>query len=534
MRHGDIEQTVMGTANDVPLLDVRGVYKRFSGLVANQNVSLSIAPGEIHALLGENGAGKTTLVKIIYGLLSADSGELRWRGNPMKIAGPADARRLGVGMVFQHFSLFNSMSVLENVALAMTKRVKMAPLRETIISISQRYGLPIDPDRKVYTLSVGERQRIEIIRCLLQKPSLLILDEPTSVLTPGETRELFSTLRKLRTEGCAILYITHKLAEIRELCQIATILRHGEVAARCNPKEETPSTLSKMMIGETPIIPRRTCHVTAKEPKIVVKGLSQISHDSDGKGLEDISFSICRGQIFGIAGLAGNGQQELMRVLTGEVRLTNLPETIWIDTLPVSHLGPSERRAMGIGFVPEQRLGYGAVSELSIVDNSFLTANSRSGLSSRGWLNRAAIRKFATRIVERFDVRTSDIGLEAGSLSGGNLQKFIVGREIIQKPGVLLIHQPTWGVDAGAAAAIHQAILDLADQGCAVLLISQDLDELFLLSDCIAVINGGKLSQPVSISEMSVEVVGQLMGDGWENPPFNMDSKLNGGANVEA
>jgi ABC-type uncharacterized transport system ATPase subunit len=505
----DANSTTGATA---PLLGLSGITKAFPGVVANDSINLNLAPGEIHALLGENGAGKSTLVKIIYGLVAPDAGEIRWRGTPVAVRGPAQARALGIGMVFQHFSLFDSMTVLENIALAMTGERDMNALRERVVRISRDYGLPLDPDRHVHSLSVGERQRIEIVRCLLQDPQLLILDEPTSVLTPGEARALFSTLRQLAGEGRTILYISHKLAEVMALCERATVLRGGRVVATCRPAEETPASLAAMMIGAAPQVPQRATASARGPVRLAVDSLDLPAEDRFAVALDGVGLEVHGGEIVGIAGIAGNGQQELMRALIGETRLRGRPDAIRIDGKPVGRLGPRARRALGVAFVPEQRIGHGAVAEMSLAENGLLGAGPAMRLARGGFVNGAALRDFAQRIVSAFDVRARGIDADAASLSGGNLQKFIVGREILQEPGVLVINQPTWGVDAGAAAAIHQALLELAGRGSAVLMISQDLDEIFLLADRIAVIGQGRLSSARPAAEMTVETIGRLMG----------------------
>ncbi|MFA7429317.1 MAG: ABC transporter ATP-binding protein [Rhodospirillaceae bacterium] len=495
-----------------PRLELRAIDKRYPGCHANKAVSLALGAGEIHALLGENGAGKSTLVKIIYGVASADSGEVLWDGQPVRVGSPADARRLGIGMVFQHFSLFDSLTVAENIALGLGTREKMDVLAARITELSARYGLPLDPRRSVHDLSVGERQRVEIIRCLLQDPKLLIMDEPTSVLTPQEVDKLFDTLRRLRAEGRTILYISHKLEEIRALCDRATVLRAGAVVATCDPRQESARSLAQMMIGSELVAAQRTAREHRdEEPRLVVEALSLSASHPFGTDLDNVSFAVRPGEIFGIAGVAGNGQGELMLALSGEHR-TPVHEAIRIDGRPVGRLGPRERRDMGMGLVPEERLGRGAVPDLSLAENALLSGYGRENLVRRGMIHFGKVNAYADRIIGAFNVIAHGRRAEARSLSGGNLQKFIIGREILQKPRLLICSQPTWGVDAGSAAAIHQALLDLRDEGAAVLVISQDLDELFTIADRIAVMSGGRLSSPRAAHDTSVEQVGLLMG----------------------
>ena len=495
-----------------PLLSLSGIVKQFPGCLANDHVDLVIGHNEIHALLGENGAGKSTLVKIIYGVMKPDAGEIRLNGEPVVVQSPAHARRLGIGMVFQHFSLFEALTVSENIALSLNDPEDRKGLQDRIAEISTSYGLPLDPSAAVHDLSVGERQRIEIVRCLLQKPKLLIMDEPTSVLTPQEVDKLFLVLRRLASEGCSILYISHKLKEIRELCEKATIMRLGRVVAHCTPAEKTSKELAELMISSElkPKDFKRDVPDDAP-PRFVVNRLTVRSDHQFGTDLKAISFSVRQGEILGIAGIAGNGQTELMDALSGEVP-AGKPETIMLDASAIGHMGPTERRKLGGCFVPEERNGHGAVTTMTLSENAFLSGNIRAHLSSMGFMNAGRTATFTQGIIDRFDVRTTGPKAEARSLSGGNLQKFLVGREVQQNPSVLVINQPTWGVDAGAAIAIYDAIVQLADGGTAIVIISQDLDEIMLLCDRIAVIAAGRMSASMPVKDATVAQIGLLMG----------------------
>ncbi|HFD17114.1 MAG TPA: ABC transporter ATP-binding protein [Rhodospirillales bacterium] len=497
-------------------LELRGITKRFPGVLANDHVDLEVRPGEIHALLGENGAGKSTLVKIVYGVLQPDEGEIRWEGRRVEIRSPHHARRLGIGMVFQHFTLFEALSVAENVALGIEQRCDRATLERRIREVSETYGLPLDPGRDVHTLSVGERQRIEILRCLLQNPKLLVMDEPTSVLTPQEVDRLFATLRRLAAEGCSILYISHKLEEVKALCERATILRGGRVVAVCDPRVETARSMAETMVGGAIREPVRPAGRLKRAPRLLVDRLSLEPEDPYGTALRDVTFAVRRGEIFGIAGVAGNGQDELLAALSGE-RPAPKPEMVRIGSARVGRLGPTARRRLGLCVIPEERNGHAAVPELTLAENALLSAHARLQLLRAGFVRRGAVAAFARRIVERFDVRTPGIEVTAGSLSGGNLQKFVVGREILQNPEVLIAAQPTWGVDAGAAAAIHAALMELAERGTAVLVISQDLDELLALTDRLAVIHAGRLSRSFETRGVEIARIGMLMA-GVEEP----------------
>ncbi|SED97237.1 nucleoside ABC transporter ATP-binding protein [Rhizobiales bacterium GAS191] len=498
-------------ADPIAQLELTGITKRFGEVLANDAVNLSARKGEIKALIGENGAGKSTLVKIIYGVQHADAGEMRFEGVPVTIANPRAARRLGIGMVFQHFSLFEPMTVLENIAVGMDQALDRRALEREVRAILDAYGLPLDIHRYVDTLSVGERQRIEIVRCLLQKPKLLIMDEPTSVLTPQEADQLFDTLRQLASQGCTVLYISHKLNEIKALCESATILRGGRVVGECDPRAETQRRIAELMIGAELRNVERPEGRSPGAARLEVQHLSLASDEPFGVDLEDISFAARGGEILGIAGVAGNGQKELMLALSGEIPASNA-SAIRLDGIAIGSLPPPARRQRGLCALPEERNGHAAVVSFSLAENTLLTARERRKLSTGGVIRGAAMRDYARAVIEAFKVKATGQDAPARSLSGGNLQKFVVGREIMQEPLVLAVDQPTWGVDAGAAAAIRQALVDLAARGSAVIVVSQDLDELLSLCDRLAVMNEGRLSEPLIVGEASIEQIGLLMG----------------------
>lgn len=494
-----------------PRLELTGITKRFPGVLANDHVGFAVHPGEIHALLGENGAGKSTLVKMIYGIMQPDAGEIRWNGTPVTVASPKAARKLGIGMVFQHFSLFEAMTVLENIALGMDSAIPARELEGRILTVMRQYGLKLEPHRIVSTLSVGERQRIEIVRALLLNPSLLIMDEPTSVLTPQEVEQLFVVLRQLAAEGCSILYISHKLHEIKALCHTATILRGGKLVATCDPQQETSRSMAEKMIGGNLKEIQRKPDRNFGAARLEVRELSLPAKGPFGTALDRIGFSVRAGEIFGIAGVAGNGQNELLLALSGEAP-SHDHGAVRVDGAELGRLTAKARRLAGIASVPEERNGHAAVPDFSLADNAVLTARDRLGMVRAGLIDLAAARTYANEVIEAFAVKTTGSGAMAESLSGGNLQKYIMGREILQKPSVMVVSQPTWGVDAGAAAAIHQALVDLAATGSAIVVISQDLDELLSLCDTLAVINEGHLSAPMRVADAKIEEIGLLMG----------------------
>jgi general nucleoside transport system ATP-binding protein len=493
----------------IPLLQATHIVKVFGTLRANDDVSISVKAGEIHALLGENGAGKSTLVKMLYGALQPTSGQFLWNGAPLEIKSPAEARKLGVGMVFQHFSLFEALTAAENIALALPGDFDLAKLSDRVRQVSKDYGLPLEPSSSVADLSVGERQRVEIVRCLLQNPKLLILDEPTSVLTPQEADQLFITLRRLASEGVAILYISHRLEEVRKLCSAATVLRHGKVVASCDPRQETPASLARMMVGSDVASVHTEKNNKAGAVRLSVHGLNFAGDAAFSVALKNINLDVRGGELVAIAGVAGNGQSEFFDAVSGE-RLSQT-DSVLIDGIACGAEDVTARRKRGAAFVPEERLGHGAVPNFKLSENIVLTRHGRAPV-----VDRAGAFGIAAQVIKAFDVRKGKVDPEARSLSGGNLQKFVVGRELDRDPKVLVVNQPTWGVDAGAAATIRQALIDLARSGSAVLVISQDLDEIFEIADRIAVISRGQLSPAVPAKELSLEKIGLLMAGAGE------------------
>jgi len=491
-----------------PRLTLRGIVKRYPSVVANDGIDLVVRAGEVHGLIGENGAGKSTLMKIAYGVVRPDAGEIEWEGRSVTLPSPAAARRLGIGMVFQHFALFETLTVAENIALSLDEKMDLAALSARIREVSREYGLPIEPDRLTHSMSVGERQRVEIVRCLLQSPRLLIMDEPTSVLTPQAVTRLFETLRRLAAEGVSILYVSHKLDEIRALCDTATVLRGGKLAGTAVPRNETNRSLARMMVGSD----LAECRLQPRVPgevRLELRELTRRTREPFGTDLQSIALEVRAGEIVGIAGVSGNGQKELLASLSGETPGCD-SGCVLIEGQRAETLDPTARRELGLTFVPEERLGRGAVPALSLADNALLTG-ARKGMVNHGLIQHGATKAFARAVIDAFKVKCGSELSIASSLSGGNLQKFIVGREVRLAPRVMVVAQPTWGVDVGAVQLIHQALIDLRDAGVAILVISEELDELFTLCDRIAVMSEGTLSAASPTSTLTVDAIGVMM-----------------------
>ena len=505
----------MNTPSPALRLELQGISKQYPAVRANDRVSLRVEPGQIHAVLGENGAGKSTMMKIIYGAVQPDEGRILWNGEAVKVTSPAHARKLGISMVYQHFSLFDTLTAAENVWLGLDKSLSLTQVAQRIEEVAHTYGLDVQAQRPVHTLSVGERQRVEIVRALLTQPQLLILDEPTSVLTPQAVDKLFVTLRKLSDGGCSILYISHKLDEIRALCHYCTVLRGGKVTGEVDPALESNASLSKLMIGaEPPQLQHRASNAGAAV--LTVSSLSLNKQDPFGMDLHGMGFEVRAGEIVGVAGVSGNGQQELMAALSGEDPRA-AAGSITMNGSDIAQAGPGQRRRLGLHFVPEERLGRGAVPTLSLAENTLLTRTET--VSKSGWIATGRVQRLAEDLIARFNVKAGGAGAAAKSLSGGNLQKFIVGREIAAHPKLLIVSQPTWGVDVGAAAQIRGELLKLRDEGCALLVVSEELDELFEISDRLIVIAKGRLSPSVPTAEATTERIGEWMSGLWAQQP---------------
>jgi len=493
-----------------PLLSLHKLTKIYGSLAANDCIDLDVFSGSIHAILGENGAGKSTLMKLAYGVETPDGGDILWNGQKISNWNTAIARRLGIGMVFQHFSLFETLSVVENIALTITG--SRQELIERIRNIGADYKLDIDPTAMVNSLSVGQRQRVEIIRCLMQDLKLLILDEPTSVLPPQHVRMLFAALRKLQNDGVAILYISHKLEEIRELCDVATVLRDGQVTGTVDPNQCTAQGLATLMIGRS--IPKIDRHESRKKTTSAVLKIQQLNlknPDPFGTDLKNCNMEVFGGEIVGVAGVSGNGQQELGRIISGEDLRTDLdPNSVAMFGQSVTSKGVIERRDLGFAFVPEERLGRGAVPSMSLAQNSLLTAF-KKGMLRNGLIQNDKVGEYTDKCIADFAVKASGNSANANSLSGGNLQKFLIGRELGLKPKLLFLSQPTWGVDVGSANEIRRKLITLRDEGVGILLISEELEELFEIADRMYVIRSGRMSNSIQTSDVSPDEIGEYM-----------------------
>ena len=494
-----------------PRLSLRNITKRYGTVVANDTVSFDVFPGEIVALLGENGAGKSTLMRVAYGVTQPDLGTIAIDGHITSIDNPARARAAGISMVLQQFALFDSATVLENIALGLPP-APMHDIESKLRELAQRYSLEIEPGLRVHQLSVGERQRIEILRALLSTPRILILDEPTSVLAPTAVDRLLITLQELASDGVSIVFISHKLHEIRRLATRCVIMRAGRVVGEVDPRAHSESELARLMLGaDPPVIAGSDTREEASAAQVTL----QVRHLNVDVGeprarVHDVSLDVRSGEIVGIAGISGNGQGTLMAALAGELLVE--AAAVRLFGQPIGHIDAAGRRTLGLRYVPEQRLGHGAVAGMSLVDNTALT---ETPLRSEFLLNLARARADAARIVAGFGVKAVSTMQNVENLSGGNLQKFIVGREVSHAPRVLLIHQPTWGVDVGSAVAIHNELIALRAAGCALVVVSEEIDELYQLADRLFVMAEGRLSPSRAPQHLDRAELGRWMGGVW-------------------
>ena len=489
-------------------LKISNVTKIYPGCVANDNVSLEFNSGKIYALLGENGAGKSTLVKILSGVIIPDEGKIYLNENNLKLNSPLDAKKNDIGMVFQHFNLFETLSVFENLIIDSDEQRES--LREKIDAIMKKYNFSIDLDIPVLNLSAGQKQKVEIIRCLIRSPKVLIMDEPTSVLTEQETSELFLSLKKFSEEGILIIYITHKLKEVMQLCDEVAVMRRGKLVSVSEIKNENIESLANKMVGQNLKTIKKKKAKTSSDQLIKITNLNFTSEDPFETNLMDINFSVNRGECLGIAGISGNGQSELFQVLSGEI--ISEKKSIEFNNNYIGDLNPQERREYLMAFSPEDRLEQAAIPQMKIFENVALNNFKSSNFFNNGLINENKIKEHSKKIISDFNVNTDNIELKSQFLSGGNLQKLIIGRELITSPDLLICFNPTWGLDVGAINYIHETLIKINEQNKSIILISTDTDELLKLSDKISVIHKGKLSKIMNAEEVTSEKLGILMG----------------------
>ena len=492
-------------------LKISNVTKVYPGCIANDNVSLEFNSGKIYALLGENGAGKSTLVKILSGVIIPDEGEIFLNKNILKLNSPLDAKKNDIGMVFQHFNLFETLSVFENLIIDSDETKEN--LRERIESIMTKYNFSINLDVPVLNLSAGQKQKVEIIRCLIRNPKVLIMDEPTSVLTEQETSELFLSLKKFSEEGILIIYITHKLKEVMKLCDEVAVMRKGKLVSISQIKEENIESLANKMVGQDlKMVKKKKSTLISSDRLIKINDLNFTSEDPFETNLKNINFEVNRGECLGIAGISGNGQSELFQILSGEI-ISN-KNSIEFNKNFIGDLNPQERREYLMAFSPEDRLEQAAIPQMKIFENVALNNFKSSNFFNNGLINENKIKEHSKKIISDFNVNTDNIELKSQFLSGGNLQKLIIGRELITSPDLLICFNPTWGLDVGAINYIHETLIKINEQNKSIILISTDTDELLKLSDKISVIHKGKLSKIMDAEEVTSEKLGVLMGGG--------------------
>ncbi len=496
------------------MLEMRGITKRFPGVLANDHVSFDVRAGEVHTLLGENGAGKSTLMKILFGLYRADEGEILFNGKPLQISSPSAAIAAGIGMIHQHFMLVPILTVTENVALGLSSsglRPDLAEVEDRVRALADEYGLQVDPRAEVWQLAVGERQRVEILKALYREARLLVLDEPTAVLTPQEVDDFFVTLRKLADDGRGLVFISHKLHEVLALSDRITVLRDGRVTGDTTPAETSRQQLAEMMVGRPVKLAPDKPDVEFGEARLAIENLS-VRGDRDHTAVDGVSFEVRAGEILGIAGVSGNGQRELAEAVAG----LRPPDqgSIRLDGVEVAGASPREIRAAGLAYVPEERMRDGAIGAFTVSENLMLLDHDSPAYSRRGWLDLRGLNERAEQLVERFAVKTPSVHTATRSLSGGNIQKVIMAREITSDPGVLVAAQPTRGVDIGAAEYIHHQLVEQRGAGTAIVVISEDLDEVLALADRVAVMFEGRIVGVADRADCTPEGLGLLMAGG--------------------
>lgn len=491
---------------------MKGITQRFGDVVANDNIDFELIRGEIHALLGENGAGKSTLMNVLYGLYQPTSGQIYIRGQHEVIKSPSHAIELGIGMVHQHFMLTPPHSVIENIILGLSTGgafLDMKSAEKKIVELSGKYGLKVNPKAKIWQLSVGEQQRVEIIKALFRDVDILILDEPTSVLTPQEVRSLFATLRSMVNQGLSIIFITHKLDEVMEATDRVTVLRGGKVVGTVKTSSTSKENLAQMMVGRPVVTRFEKSPVAATDNVLEVKSVRAIN-DRGLVALKDISFNIRRGEILGVAGVDGNGQGELAEVLTGLRKVVG--GKIMLEGKDITNRSTREIRDAGVAYTPSDRMHTGTILEYSLAENLVLDKFSSTPFSKGLFLNRSEIGKYAEKLISDFNVRTPGVHIPIKQLSGGNLQKVVLARELSGNPKMIIVHNPTNGLDLGAIEYVHNLLIKKREEGVTILLISTELEEIFALSDRVAVLYEGEIMGIVSGETVNIDQLGLMMG----------------------
>jgi simple sugar transport system ATP-binding protein len=499
------------------MLELKNITKTFGSVVANDNVSIKIEKGTIHAIVGENGAGKSTIMRVAYGFYTADAGEISVDGKAVSIKNPHDAIALGIGMVHQHFMLVDTMTVAENIILGAetgsAANLDLEQANRDIAALSDELKLGVNPRALIEDISVGAQQRVELLKALYRKAELLILDEPTAVLSPQEVEEFFGILRQMREAGKTIVIITHKLEEVLAISDFVTVMRDGKIVGNVKTAETNTKDLARMIVGRDVLLRVEKTDAIPKGNVLSVQNLSVVG--KHGKALDDVSFTVEANEIVGVAGIEGNGQTELIEAIAGLVAASNASGTIYFEGKNITNLSARQRKELGIAHIPEDRHKRGLLLDFDLAENSMLGVHYRSPVSTAaGFLNNSAINKRVNEIIENFDVRPPNRQLSAKSLSGGNQQKLIIGREFELNPKLLLVAQPTRGVDIGAIEFIHRKLIGLRDAGTAVLLVSAELEEVTALADRLLVIREGKIVGEVNPKVTSIEEIGLMMTGG--------------------
>lgn len=501
------------------VLQMRGMVKTFPGVRAIDQVNFDLFPGEVHALLGENGAGKSTLMKVLYGMYAPEAGEIFLNGNPVNINSPSEAIGQGIGMIHQHFMLVPSLTVVENVALGMKSsrgfRLDLDEVAEKLEQLSQDYNLKVNVHAPIWQLAVGEQQRVEILRALYKGAAVLILDEPTAVLTPGEVEDLFRVLRQMTSEGHGCIFISHKLHEVLAISQRITVLRDGRLVDTIATEGATRGQLAEMMVGRTVLQNYEITQQDAGTPRLSLKDVCALN-EREEPGLIDVSLEVRSGEIVGIAGVSGNGQRELAQVIAGLRPLT--AGTIELEGTTINNLDPAEIKDLGLSYIPEERMEDGVITEFTVAENYMLRDYDSTNYSHNGiFLRFDAIDRACHEAIRDYDIKTPATTTKVKSLSGGNIQKLVLARELDRDPRVLLAAQPIRGVDIGATEYIHQRLLDERERGSAILLISEDLDEIQLLSDRILVMYEGRIVGEMKREEVLIQQLGAWMAGATED-----------------